>query len=29
MKLKELLKDIPVIAIVGSEDVEITDVNID
>ena len=28
MKLKELLKDIPVIAIVGSEDVEITDVNI-
>lgn len=29
MKLKELLKDIPVIAIIGSEDVEITDVNID
>ena len=29
MKLKELLKDIHVIAIVGSEDVEITDVNID
>lgn len=29
MKLKELLKDIPVVAIVGSEDVEITDVNID
>ena len=29
MKLKELLKDIPVIAIVGSEDVEITDGNID
>lgn len=29
MKLKELLKDIPVIAIVDSEDVEITDVNID
>ena len=29
MKLKKLLKDIPVIAIVGSEDVEITDVNID
>lgn len=29
MKLKELLKDIPVIAIVGSENVEITDVNID
>ena len=29
MKLKELLKDILVIAIVGSEDVEITDVNID
>lgn len=29
MKLKELLKDITVIAIVGSEDVEITDVNID
>ena len=29
MKLKELLRDIPVIAIVGSEDVEITDVNID
>ena len=29
MKLKELLKDIPVITIVGSEDVEITDVNID
>ena len=29
MKLKELLKDIPVIAIVGNEDVEITDVNID
>ena len=29
MKLKELLKDIPVIAIVGSEDVEITDMNID
>ena len=29
MKLKELLIDIPVIALVGSEDVEITDVNID
>ena len=29
MKLKELLKDIHVIAIVGNEDVEITDVNID
>ena len=29
MKLKELLKDIHVVAIVGSEDVEITDVNID
>ena len=29
MKLKELLKDIPVVAIVGSEDGEITDVNID
>ena len=29
MKLKELLKDIPVVAIVGNEDVEITDVNID
>ena len=29
MKLKELLKYIPVITIVGSEDVEITDVNID
>ena len=29
MKLKELLKDIPVVAIVGSEGVEITDVNID
>ena len=29
MKLKELLKDIPVIAVVGSEDIEITGVNID
>ena len=29
MKLKELLKDIPVVAVVGSEDIEITGVNID
>ncbi len=29
MKLKELLKDIPVVATVGNEDVEITGVNID
>ena len=28
MKLKELLKDIPVVAVVGSEDIEITGVNI-
>ena len=29
MKLKELLKDIPVVAVIGSEDIEITGVNID
>ena len=29
MKLKELLKDIPEVAVVGSEDIEITGVNID
>ena len=29
MKLKELLKDIPVVAVVGSEDIEITGVNIE
>ena len=29
MKLKELLKDIPAVAVVGSEDIEITGVNID
>ena len=29
MKLKKVLKDIPVVAVVGSEDIEITGVNID